>query len=189
MGLYIKDSDVEQRLLGKVRFTNDLNDENKMSYALLARLVAEAESEVELELSPRYSAPFMNMTGGSFQTLPDRPTKNLLRTLCEINSVMRVLDTDFGRGSTADGSKYYENQEKKYKQFLETILKRRDDSYNQWFYPPLPGLMLNYQNEVADDGFAGQVLLTSQGIGGYAATQINDPSATVWNGGFSDRDF
>lgn len=186
MGLYIKESDVEIRLVGKVRFTDDLDDENKMPRALLKRLVAEAESEVELELSIRYTAPFVTDEGAAFASLPERPTKNVIRTLCEINAVMRVLDTDFGRGSVADGSKYYEAQEKKYKKMVETLMALRPDTYNAFKYPPLPGLQLNYMNQESDDGFSGQVLISGDGQGGYAADQINDPSQNLFNGRWWD---
>jgi hypothetical protein len=55
---YITNQDVEIRLIGKVRFTDDLEDENRFPRKLLQRLIKEAEGAVERDLSPRYAAPW-----------------------------------------------------------------------------------------------------------------------------------
>ena len=189
MGIYIKESDVQIRLIGKVRFTEDLKDENKMSLQLLRRLVSEAEGEVELDLSPRYSAPFVTDAGQPFAHLPARPTQETLRTLCELKAVCRVLETDFGSGTIVDASKYKEPQETRYKQIKDKLLEIRPNSRNAFRYPPLPGLQLNYMNTEADDGYAGEIHVTSEHPqGGYPATRISSPGDNYWNGTLDDGD-
>lgn len=179
MGRYISREDVRVRLIGKVRFTESEEDENKMPFILLDRLIAEAEGEVEHDLSPRYLAPLQTVDSREFKFLPERPTKNLLRMLCELKTVLLVLDTDFGRGTVNNGEEYAKGYEKRYKATLDKIMEQRDGW--GWKYPPLPGLQLNYQNREADDGFQGMVLSTGQGDGSFPAKQINDPSENFWN--------
>jgi hypothetical protein len=180
MGLYIKEEDVEIRLVGKVRFSDDDEDPKRMPRKLLKRLVNEAEGSVEHDLSPRYSAPFVG-TGGTFKALPERPTKEYIRTLCELKAVIRVLETDFGSGTVVDAEKYSKNISARYDSMVDKLLKVRVEGTFQWVYPPLPGLILNYMNEEQDDGFFGRVLVTTEGDGGYPATRINDPSETFFN--------
>jgi len=72
MPLYITLEDVRLRLIGKVRFTTNPLDENKMSETLANRLIDEAEGQVELDLSPRYAAPFQTVSGTAFSNLPER---------------------------------------------------------------------------------------------------------------------
>ena len=189
MGIYIKESDVQTRLTGKVRFTENPEDENKMSLILLKRLVSEAEGEVELDLSPRYMAPFQRDDGSVFSHLPDRPTQETLRTLCELKAVCRVLETDFGSGSVVDASKYKESQEKRYEDIKNKLVAVRDGSYNNFKFPPLPGLRLNYMNTEADDGFAGQVLTLNTGYtsANFADGRMNDPSQNYLNGRIDDE--
>lgn len=185
MGLYVKDEDVRIRLIGKVRFTEDDNEENKMHILLLRRLINEAEGQVEHDLSPRYATPFQTDAAEPFKKLPLRPTQEILRTLCELQSVIRVLETDFGRGSAVNGDEYAGKLRERYKEILDKLLARKDESKHEgaqgWMYPPLLGLRLNYFNTEADDGYAGMVLSTSQGDGSYPQTRINDPSETWWN--------
>jgi hypothetical protein len=180
MGRYISREDVRIRLIGKVRFTESEEDENRMPFILLDKLISEAESEVEHDLSPRYLAPFVTIAGEAFAKLPERPTRNLIKLLCELKSVLLVLDTDFGRGTVNSGEEYAKGYEKRYKQTLDRIMEKKDEGWG-WKYPPLPGLQLNYQNREADDGFQGMVLTTGQGDGGFPAKQINDPSENFWN--------
>lgn len=188
MGLYIKDDDVKIRLLGKVRFTDDENEENKFQNRLLKRLISEAEADVEHDMSPRYMAPFQTDDALAFAKLPARPTQEIIRTLCELKSVIRVLETDFGRGSVVNGEEYAGKQRERYKEMLAKQLQRREDSYNQWFYPPLPGLKLNYMNNKGDDGFSGQILVTSDGLGDFPSKQINSPGENYWNGKIDPND-
>lgn len=185
MGLYVSLEDIRIRLVGKVRFTSDDNDENRMSETLANRLINEGEGQVELDLSPRYMAPFQGGNGEAFSTLPERPTRNYLRTLCELMGCIRILETDFGSGTAVDGEKYVEKLRKRYDEMIKLLLARKTSGGTEaqgFAKPPLPGLRLNYMNELADDGFMGSVLVTSQGDGDFPQKQINDPSENFWNG-------
>lgn len=190
MGLYITLEDVKVRLAKKVRFTeNPDHDDDAMPVALAKRLINEAEGQVEQVLSQRYAAPFQTQAGQPFRCLPERPTKEILRTLCELKAVMRILETDFGSGTAVDGSKYMENLEKRYKAIVEELLERKEDdvkSYINWKRPPLPGLMLAAHNELTDDGYSGEVVHVTDGRGGYAADQVNDPSQSFWHATLDD---
>lgn len=192
MGLYISSNDVQVRLRGKVRFTDDIDDVNKMHFSLLNRLIAEAEGQVERDLSPRYFAPFQSESTGQFKDLPDSPTRNLIRTLCELQAVMRVLETDFGSGSAMNGEAYSKKLQERYDSIIKKeLLKKEEEVYagpTGWRYPPLPALKLNYFNTQADDGYAGMVLNTTRGVGGFPAVQINDPRETFVNGAFDVLD-
>lgn len=185
--LYTKVNDVKVRLAGKVRFTDDSDTEpDKMNNALLKRLIAEAEGDVEQDLSPRYAAPFQTVDGEAFSNLPERPTKEYIRTMVELKSVMRVLETDFGSGTSINADEYMEKLQTRYDAMKDKQLEKRPNSFNQWFYPPLPSMRLNYFNEPADDGFAGRIFVTGQGDGDFPQKQINDPSENFWNGDIDD---
>lgn len=169
MPLYIKFEDVRLRLVGKVRFTDDPEDENKMSKSLATRLIDEAEGQVELDLSPRYAAPFRNTDDRDFSTIPDRPTKNILRMLCELKACIRILETDFGSGTAVDAAKYIKSLADRYKDVINNnVLAKPGKDYEatrQWSFPPLPNLKKNYQNTEADDGFAGIGPLVTSDMG------------------------
>lgn len=193
MSKYISFNDVKLRLANKVRFedpnASEEDNENRMPIALANRLIEEAGGQVEQDLSPRYAAPFTSITTGDFKGLPDAPTKNIIRTLCELQSVIRILETDFGSGSVTDAAKYTATLEKRYRKIIdETILKRPDgmEATKQFSYPPLPGLKLNYFNKAADDGFIGGVLHHSLTHGNYPYGQIDDPSENFFNANFHD---
>lgn len=185
MGIYISLNDVKVRLNGKVRFTENPEvegEEDKMSVSLANRLISEAESKVEEDLSPRYAAPFQTSEGKPFASLPFRPTKDFLKNLCENMAVVLILETDFGAGGPSSGDKYASRLREKYKSFLDDHLKIKENSYNTYIKPPLPMLRLNFQNEEADDGFKGMAF-AQQGASAdddYPAYQINDPSETFW---------
>jgi hypothetical protein len=184
MGRYVSFDAVRQRLIGKVRFTDDEDNENEMNLGLAKRLIDQAEGDVEFDLSPRYEVPFRPVGGGDFDDLPDRPTKQVLKNMCEMASVMLILDYDFGSGSTTNAENYYKSLKKRYDRSHDRLLAKRKDGASDgqgYLYPPLPGLELAWHNAEADDGFMGQVLTTSQGDGGYPAGQVNDPSETFWN--------
>lgn len=185
MGNYISTQDVIIRLIGKVETTQDPNDANKLQLSLLNRLISEAEGQVEYDLSPRYSAPFVTIAGQVFRFLTDRPTNDIIRTLCELQSVMRVLETDFGRGGVTDPSNYSEKLEKRYQAMVDRLLAKRKDGLG-WAFPPLPNLALNYMNTEADDGYMGQVLSTSSGLGAFPLERINDPSESFFNAAFDN---
>lgn len=184
-GLYITRADVETRLAGKVRFTDSLTDENRFPRVLLDEMINEAEGQVEQDLSPRYAAPLQTKAGTAYTNLPERPTKNIIKTLCTLMACIRVLESDFGRGSVTDAEKYSASIQKRYDAVVnDKILAKRKDTEPsmQWAFPPLPDLMLNYFNTEADDGFFGFVGVAGQGDGGYPAKQINDPSENFWMG-------
>lgn len=184
MGLYIKEDDVKVRLLGKVKFTDVESDQNAMQIKLLRRLIEEAEGEVEFDLSPRYETPFVTITGDKFEKLPARPTREILRTLCELKSCIRVLETDFGRGTSINGTAYSESLQKRYDAILEKVMARKEeDSGTGWKYPPLLDLKRNYFNTEADDGFQGMVISTSNRgeRDSYPYETINDPSSNWYN--------
>lgn len=186
MGLYIAFEDVRLRVVGKVRFTEDETDEDKMSVKLANRLINEAEGRVEQDLSPRYAAPFETDGGEKFIRLPERPTKEILRTLCELQACIRILDTDFGKGGAVDGEKYSKNLKTAYDAMIKDMLVKKTDrgvEASGFAKPPLPGLKLNYMNQTADDGFAGSIQIASGSAAQGAATdQINSPSETFWRG-------
>lgn len=180
MGLYIRTQDVVLRLEGKVAFSQNPSDANKMSYALLNRLIQEAEGQVEMDLSPRYVAPLQTDAGQPFSQLPLRPTQEYLKTICELKAVMRVLQTDFGRGSAVSGDAYYNSQKEQYEEMVKKLIEK--DEFNAFKYPPLSGLQLNYQNTQGDDGFKGMVMNTSLhgNVGDYPAQQVQSPGENFW---------
>lgn len=176
---YVNLNQVMLRLEGKVRFTENVEDEGRMYIGLAEALIDEAEGQVELDLSVRYFAPFQPIAGGPFSDLPDRPTKQVLSSLCLAQAVMKILDTDFGMGGSVDSSKYYEKIEARYKAMMAQLIETRDGVGSGWKYPPLPGLKLNYQNAAADDGFAGAVLVTGgSDTGSYPSEQVNNPGVS-----------
>lgn len=185
--LYANIDRVRTLLSPKVRIDEAGTDTNKLSLDLLKIMIEQAEGDLEIDLSPRYAVPFQTMDGKAFKVLPDRPTKQVVAKLAELRSVMRVLETDFGRGAAVGGDKYYEGTKKMYDELMGKLCGRRKDSsgnemYNQWMYPPLPNLMKAYFNTESDDGFAGSILTTSSGDGGFPAEQINNPGQNFWNG-------
>lgn len=184
MGRYVNNADIEARLAGKVRFTDDPEGEpDKMPYALLEQLIQEAESQAEVDLSERYAAPFQTIAGGAFNTLPT-VTRQILTQIVRLQCVVRVLETDFGSGTATDGDKYKASIEKRYRKDVDTLIERRDlnGGTQQWRRPPLPGLKLAAHNAKGDTGFLGAVLVTSSGDGDYPGKQINDPSEVFWGG-------
>lgn len=196
MGRYITSKAVKIRLKGKVRFTDnpeEADDEAKMTDVLLNRLISEAESQVELDLSERYAAPFRTDNDEGFSKLPQL-TRDQIMTLCELQSVVRVLETNFGATGPVDSDKYKSSQEKRYEKMIEILLERRKgekQSWNIFKKPPLPCLKLNYMNAAADTGFAGRIHSDSVfNDGAYPAQQINNPAKTFFSpfgtGGESD---
>lgn len=188
MGLYASFEQVRIRLIGKVRFTDDEEDENRMHMALANRLISEGEGQLEQDLSPRYGAPFQTADGGPFSQLPARPTRELLRTMAELQACIRILETDFGSGTANDGEKYAKQLRARYKLLVDQQLEKKGGDLLGWKYPPLPGLRLNYMNTEADDGFAGRVLTTSSGDGDFPKAQINNPGQNWWNGDITQLD-
>jgi len=178
--MYITAAEVRERLLGKVRFTNDDADENAVGSGLLLSLIEESEAEVELRLSVRYDVPFISDTDTAFSTLPTH-TQAQIKSLCRLDAVRRILAMDFGRGTTVEGLKYAELQTKEYESRMERLISIRDGQFGHFKYPPLPSLKLAAHNSEADDGYSGQILVTSNNYGGDATQQINSPQETIWN--------
>lgn len=179
MPTYITTEDIELTVKGKIRFTDDPNNEERMSYDLLERLMEEAEADVELELSVRYKVPFVGQDGATFANLPNT-TKRLIQLMCRMRTVQLLMDTDFGAGSALDGENFVKGYIIQYNSMRKKAIAKREDGWG-WMYPPLPNLQLAHGNHAADDGYQGAVLSTSQGDGGYPAGQINDPSEGFWN--------
>lgn len=200
MGRYINSEAVIVRLRGKVKTTLTPETEpDRMPMLLLNRLINEAEGQVEQDLCTRYEAPFTSICGGGFAALPKHPTQEIIRTLCELLAVIRVLETDFGRGSGLDGMKYADSSQKRYDVIIWGDEKKpglctiRENTFNTFRSPPLPGLKSNYHVSQADNGFAGYVGRTDDPrhvSAGFASEQINDPSQDYWNGfvGAADRE-
>lgn len=187
MPIYIATTDVESRLIGKVKFTDDDTEENKMPRSLLSDLVDEAEAEIEFRLSQRYDVPFVTDDGLPFANLPARPTGEQLKTLIKLEAVRRVLQTDFGRGSFASGDEYAKGITEDIEKRIERLTATFKDEMARFKYPPLPGLRLAAHNMEADSGFAGQIYVTSSGYGAFAAHQQNSPGETVFNGFVEDE--
>lgn len=186
MGRYVTFEQVRTRLVGKVRFTEDQADENEFFKGLAETLINEAEGQVELHLSPRYSNPFVTDNDLPFNKLPERPTLLILRTLCELQGCIRIIETAMGMGSAVDGDKYSKSLAKRYKEIVSELVMKKTDGGKEsqgFMYPPLPGLKLNYMNGAADDGFMGAVIVASGSAAQGAATdQINHPSQSLWTG-------
>lgn len=187
MGLYITNDDVKARVRGKIRFKiNPDEDDGAMAESLLTHLIAEAESDVEFDMSQRYAVPFQTHECQPFSELPERPTKQYIRTLCTLKSVLRVLETDFGSGAI-DADDYVKRIQKRYDDMLGRNMSRRggDEDQNQYLHPPLSGLKISYHNELADDGYRGMVMNTSDKRA-YAPDQINSPRDTWFNIDYED---
>lgn len=188
MGLYITREDIELTTKGKIRFTDDEKNEERMQYRLLDRLIDEAEADVELALSPRYAGPFQGPNGEPFPKIKvgvGRTAHNLIRMLCRYRCVQHILDTDFGRGSALDGEEFTRQYSREYKKLTEQLVDKRDGEGTGWKYPPLQGLKLAWHNAMADDGFQGMVMSTTEDSN-FSAARINDPSENFWNGFIDD---
>lgn len=178
--------DVELRLRGKVRFTDDDTDENKFSRKLLERLCIEGERALERIMSPRYAAPFQGPNGEAFNTLPET-TQETMRTMAELIGVLRVLATDFGRGTVNNADAFTKSQKDLFKEMAERELQQLEEGhYGAWKYPPLDGLKLSDRN-ATDDGTAGAIIVTSRmdGESDFPLKQITDPSENFLNGRIS----
>ena len=180
MGQYCTPAAVQSRLQSKVKFAlaGD-TDPNKMSTQLLNQLISEAESQLEIDLIDRYEVPFKNMSGGEFSTLPTN-TLITIQNLAELVSVIRVLETDFGRGTSVNGDKYTQALQKRYDAVVEKLIKKKGET-REWMVRPLDGLMVAYNN-TGDNGFRGRVHNTStvSHQADYATKQINSPGEDLF---------
>lgn len=179
MGDYTAEADVELRLRGKVRFTDDDKEENAFPRSLLKKLVRDAEVKVERDLSRRYATPFRGTNDEAFKTLP-KTTRETITNLCELQSVMLVMMTDFGRGGVSDSRAYRRGQMSLYTSTVKRELDRNYESAaGQWRFPPLEGLKLADGN-ASEQAIVGAILHTSNGDGAYPSGQITDPGESIW---------
>lgn len=185
MPQYTTLASVKARLVGKVQFTTDANIQNKMQESLALELIADGEAQVELDLSPRYATPLYSDAG----SVPIG-SKNVLKMLADLQSCMRILETDFGSGSATNGDKYKDALQKRYDASLKQLLAKKKDGSTDgqgWMYPPLPGVALMWGNSEGDDGYSGMVIVANGSSSqGYAGRQVNDPSQSLW--GYWDED-
>lgn len=185
MPIYIRLEDVKIRLIGKVQFTENEFEQNRFPDALAKRLINEAEGDVEMDLSPRYFAPFQTEDGKPFSSLPPRPTQEYIRTLCELKAVSRILETAFGSGGVVNPETYKKSIDDRYAEMIKRTLDKLSNS--KWVYPPFPKIKLNYFNESADDGYVGTVINTHNSTGtDYPAKVSNNPALGYYHGGYNN---
>ena len=184
--LYTTFASVKVRLANKIQFQSGKEPEQgELPDELLSQLVSDAETQVEQDLRGRYAIPFQSKSRGTFKDLPDHSAR-AIRMAVDMQAVMQVLRTDFGRGTHINAEDYFESAEKAYKSYITTLLGRDQEGANDKrdrfrFTPPLDDLLLAYQNREADDGFKGKLINTDGSTDSaetYAAQQINDPSKT-----------
>jgi len=182
--LYTTINSVKVRLTNKVQFQKKGEDckRGDMPYDLLCQLIADAETEVEQDLRGRYKVPFTSIKHGNFINLPDH-TKRAIRSVVDFLSVVKILETDFGRGSHVNGENYYQNTKEHYNSLIAKLLGRDQEAngagHDRYRYtPPLEDLCLAKSNAEADDGYSGMIINTDgdEGVEGYAEDSINNPS-------------
>ena len=182
--MYTTIDSVKLRLVNKVQFQQKANVivEGEMPDALLLQIIQDAETEVEQDLRGRYSIPFRSKSTGKFADLPDH-SKRAIRMVVDELAVLKVLDTDFGRGSHITAEGYMENKEKNYDKQITKLLGRDKEGNSSphdrfRFSPPLEGMLLAVGNMEADDGYKGRIINTdaSPDASTYASETINDPS-------------
>lgn len=181
MGQYITADELKIRCAGKVKFATDDTDSNAVGPTFLADIIAEAEALVEMRLSIRYAVPFVGTAGAAFSALSVH-TRALIKGLIFSEAIRRLIDYDFGRGSAVEGGKYAEQQMRVFEAQMGRLVAYREGQFGQFLYPPLVDLALAPHNDQADDGYAGQIYVTSDGPGEYAAAQMPSPGETLWNG-------
>lgn len=182
--LYTTVDSVKVRLAGKVQFESQGGPvDGELPNALLLQLIFDAETEVEQELSSRYKIPFQSKRTGAWGDLPDH-SRRAIRQVVDLKALINVLETDFGRGSHIDGSKYSETSRKQYDLMVTKLLGRDQEAANEKIdrfrrSPPLADMAMAPGNTEADDGHRGMLINTDQSVLGaenYAAEQINNPS-------------
>jgi hypothetical protein len=186
MGQYCSVKNVQERLQGKVKFNEPGGtDPNKMTLDLLNQLISEGESQLEIDLMDRYDLPFKRWDDAPFsQLFPS--TLFMIKNLAEMISVIRVLETDFGRGTSVNADKYTEKLQKRYDGVIDMLMEKQEETKNtsrQWKRRPLDGLKVAYNNQ-GDNGFRGRAFNTSKrhDSADYAQHQQNHPDLNIWNG-------
>ena len=188
--LYTTFDSVKVRLTNKVQFQADPKNlqEGELPNVLLAQCIFDAETFVEQDLRSRYTVPFVSISKGTFDGLPDH-TKRAIRTAVDWKAVEIILGTDFGRGSHINAEGYSKFVTESYNAYIDKLLGRdkeaagtKHDRFR--FSPPLQDLLLAYTNREADDGYKGRIINTDaseHGAESYAVHQINNPSQTYLN--------
>ena len=101
--------------------------------------------------------------------------------------MIRVLETDFGRGTSVNSEKYTAACQKRYDSVIEKLMAYKEEtkgSSRQWMRRPLDAVAVAYNNQ-GDNGFRGRVSTTTSThhhSGNYAVDQINDPAENIFNG-------
>jgi len=185
MGRYITDAEVKSRTAGKIRYATTDADEHAVGPLFLAEVIEEAESEVEMRLSCRYALPFVGTANEAFSTLTTN-TQTVIKTLCRMEAVRRLLSYDFGRGTAVDGELYAIALLKDYENRMTRLVEYRKGQFGHFLYPPLEGLKLAAHNSEGDDGYAGRIYVSSDNLGGYAPGQMPSPGESFYNGELID---
>lgn len=176
MPRYTKFEAVQIRLQGKIKFTDDPEENpNRMGMQLAKHLICEAEAQVEVDLSTRYAIPFQTIKGEPYSALPIH-TKLVISGMCVVMSAIRILETDFGRGGAISSDDYMSDLEERYNSWLKKLVLVKKNSYNTWAYPPLDGLKNSYFQKSTDSGFMGQIYVDSKFGNDFAANRVHDPS-------------
>lgn len=187
--IYTTADSVKVRLTGKVQFQSDPAEalQGEIPNALLCQLIRDAETHIELELRTRYKIPFQSIRTGRFVDLPDH-TRSALRIVCDMQAVMYILATDFGRGTHVSADPYYKETARNYKKQISLLLGLDEEGKTviaEGRYrraPPLEDLALAATNlSSADNGYRGKIINTDasrHNAESYAERQINDPSKT-----------
>jgi hypothetical protein len=189
MAKYVSVPKLQDRLKNKISFgTVASTTADQMPPSLFNDLINEAEADMEVDLMIRYDTPFhavddIHGNPQPYSALPAE-TQFMLRTLAELLAAIRVLETDFGRGTSANGEKYTEKLQKRYDSMIAKLVEFQKNSYSTWLKPPLRGLALAYCNG-GDSGFRGRVHNTTvvrTESGEWATNQINAPGESLFNG-------
>lgn len=194
--LYTTVDSVKVRLMGKVQFESpDQLQQGELPNVLLCQLICDAETEVEQDLRTRYAIPFRSIKVGTFLGLPDH-SKRAIRIVVDFKAVLKILETDFGRGSHINAEDYEKDMKDRYEDQIMKLLGRDqigDKSEVKRFKvsPPLEDMLLAISNRAADDGYRGMIINTDasqRDSSSYAAESVNNPSKSYirsrGNGGF-----
>lgn len=177
---------VKVKLEGKVRFQEDpaAVQNGELPDALLLQCIADAETQVEMDLRGRYAIPFRSTQTEDFTGLPDH-SKRAIRIAVDLQAIMQILDTDFGRSGKIDASAYYKNTATRYDTTINKLLGIQEDSDGkkvQKRTPPLEKMKLAPGNSKADDGHRGVISNTDMcedSAEGFALSHLNDPSSSM----------
>jgi hypothetical protein len=182
--LYTTIDSVKVRLSGKVQFQSgaELLD-GELPNDLLCQLISDAETEVEQDLRSRYSVPFRSITKNTFDGLPDH-SKRAIRIVVDFKAVLKILETDFGRGTHVNAEGYEKDMKDRYEEQIMKLLGRdmigdKSDVKRFKMSPPLEDMLLAANNRFADDGYRGTIINTDSSRSDsstYAADNVNNPS-------------